>query len=213
MKRTAMQSPKLDSTAYANKPDIEEENQHQLKIVAEELRRHRKRRDLSLEQLSIQSGVSRSMISKIERCETFPSTTILSKLAEALETTFSRLMASPIERAMIFIPSSRQPVLRDEPSGYVRRCISPVLPGRGIDWVLNTLPAGGGTGEFVGHRHGVEEYIYVLQGRLQATVGKNSAVLNEGDSLYFEADAEHHFKNVGKSPCQYFLIIDTSRTR
>jgi quercetin dioxygenase-like cupin family protein/DNA-binding XRE family transcriptional regulator len=185
----------------------------QLEIVAGELRRNRRRRDWSLEELSARSGVSRSMISKIERCETLPSTTILSKLAEALEITFSRLMANPIERTMIVIPAARQPVLRDEASGFIRRCISPVLPGRGIDWVLNTLPPGGGTGEFVGHRHGVEEYIFVLEGKLKASVGNKAAVLNEGDSMYFEADAEHHFNNLGKKPCRYFLIIDTSRTK
>ena len=41
----------------------------QLAILAEELRRYRKRRDLSIEQLASLSGVSRSMISKVERCE------------------------------------------------------------------------------------------------------------------------------------------------
>ena len=40
------------------------------------------------------------------------------------------------------------------------------MPGRGIDWVLNTLPPGASTGEFVAHRRGVSEYIFVLKGRL-----------------------------------------------
>ena len=56
----------------------------QLSVLAEEIRHFRKESQLSLEQLAEVSGVSRSMISKIERCETVPSTVILSKLAEAL---------------------------------------------------------------------------------------------------------------------------------
>ena len=62
-----------------------------------------------------------------------PSTVVLSRLAEALGVTFSRLMAPATEREILVIPASRQPILRDEASGYLRRCISPVLPGRGID--------------------------------------------------------------------------------
>jgi transcriptional regulator with XRE-family HTH domain len=185
----------------------------QLKVLAEELKRYRKRREWSIEQLAAASGVSRSMISKVERCEAVPSTGILSKLSEALGITFSRLMSEPTERDIVVIPAARQPVLRDEASGFVRRCISPVLPGRGIDWVLNTLPQGGSTGEFVAHRRGVEEYIYVLSGRLSATVGERTVFLERGDSLFFEADAGHSFANVGKGPCEYFLIIDSSRYR
>jgi transcriptional regulator with XRE-family HTH domain len=185
----------------------------QLSVLAEELRHFRKKSQFSLEQLSEISGVSRSMISKIERCETVPSTVILSKLAEALGVTFSQLMAPAIDREIVHIPAARQPILRDEQSGFQRRCLSPVLPGRGVDWVLNTLPAGTETGNFVAHRRGVEEYIYVLKGRLRATVGDQQIVLGEGDSLYFQADADHSFSNLGKGDCQYFLIIDTAKVR
>lgn len=185
----------------------------QLAVLADELRSHRKRRGLSLEALSGLSGVSRSMISKIERCETVPSTNTLSRLSEALGTTFSQLMAHPVEREILVIPAAVQPVLRDEASGFQRRCLSPVLPGRGVDWVLNKLPGSGSTGEFVAHRRGVDEYIYVARGRLKATIGARSVILEEGDSLYFQADVTHAFSNVGTGPCEYFLIIDSSRLR
>jgi transcriptional regulator with XRE-family HTH domain len=185
----------------------------QLQILADELRLRRRERGFSLDALAQLSGVSRSMISKIERTEAVPSTTLLSRLSEALGVTFSRLMAPPTEREILVIPADRQPVLRDEASGFLRRCISPVLPGRGIDWVLNTVPPGGGSGRFVGHRRGVSEYIYVLAGRLEAHVGDKAVTLEEGDSLYFEADADHSFLNVGVGECRYFLVIDASRIR
>lgn len=185
----------------------------QMEVLAAEVRRHRKERGYSLETLSSISGISRSMISKVERAEAVPSTTVLSRIAEALGVTFSRLMAPPMEREILVIPAASQPILRDAESGFLRRCISPVLPGRGIDWVLNTIPAGAASGRFVGHRRGVSEYIYVLKGKLKASVGDKSVLLDEGDSLYFEADADHAFANVGKGDCQYFLVIDASRIR
>ena len=159
------------------------------------------------------SGVSRSMISKIERCETVPSTVVLSKLAEALGVTFSKLMATEIEREIVHIPAARQPVLQDAETGFLRRCISPVLPGRGIDWVLNTLPPEAETGNFVAHRRGVEEYIYMLRGRMRVTIGDQRITMNPGDSLYFQADTDHSFFNLGKAQCEYFLVIDTSKVR
>lgn len=185
----------------------------QLSVLAEELRHFRKKKHFSLEALAETSGVSRSMISKIERCEAVPSTAILSKLAEALGVTFSRLMAPEIEREIVHIPTSRQPILKDDETGLLRRCLSPVLPGRGIDWVLNTLPPNAEAGNFVAHRRGVEEYIYVLRGRLRASIGDQRVVLNQGDSLYFQAHEDHSFLNIGKTACEYFLVIDTSKVR
>jgi transcriptional regulator with XRE-family HTH domain len=189
------------------------ETRSQLQVLAGEIRRRRKERDLSLEALSALSGVSRSMISKVERGEAVPSTAVLSRLAEALDVTFSRLMSPATDREVLLIPAARQPVLRDEESGFLRRCLSPVLPGRGIDMVLNTLPPGATAGEFVAHRRGVSEYIFVLKGRLRAVIGERSLVVEEGDSLYFEADAGHAFTNLGAEPCQYFLVIDATRLR
>ena len=200
-------------TAEGRRVQIEAETRSQIQVLAEEIRRRRKEQDLSLEALASLSGVSRSMISKIERGEAVPSTAVLSRLAEALGVTFSRLMAPTTEVEVLLIPASRQPVLRDEASGFLRRCLSPVLPGRGIDWVLNTLPPGATTGEFVAHRRGVSEYIFVLKGRLRATIGDRAVVVEEGDSLYFEADAGHALTNLGAEACQYFLVIDATRLR
>jgi transcriptional regulator with XRE-family HTH domain len=189
------------------------ESKPQAEVLAEEIRFHRKQIGLSLEALAELSGVSKSMISKVERAEAVPSTAVLSRLAEALNVTFSRLMSPETGREILHIPRSRQPVLRDEASGFQRRCLSPVLPGRGIDWVLNTLPPKATTGEFVAHRRGVSEYIYVLKGKLSTSIGQRTIVVAEGDSLYFEADAGHSFTNVGPGPCEYFLVIDSSGLR
>lgn len=183
----------------------------QLAALAAELRAQRRRQGLTLEQLAARAGVSRSMISKIERRGAVPSTVVLSRLAEALGVTFGQLMLPSAERELLVIPASLQPVLRDAATGFTRRVLSPVLPGRGVDFVLNTLPAGAATGAFAAHRRGVEEYIYVLAGRLRARIGEREVALGEGDSLFFEADLAHGFSNPGRGECRYLLVIDSSR--
>lgn len=184
-----------------------------LAALAEALRTRRRDQDLAIEQLAELSGVSRSMISKIERAEAVPSTSVLSKLAEALGVTFSQLLMEREEQDVVVLPQRVQPVLRDQTSGFTRRCISPILPGRGIDWVLNTLPAGSSTGEFTGHRRGTDEYIYVLSGTLEARLGDQVQRLAAGDAIYFQATRPHEFRNVGSQDCQYFLVIDSTSSR
>jgi transcriptional regulator with XRE-family HTH domain len=184
-----------------------------LQDLGQRVRSLRKANDYSIETLSQLSGVSKSMISKIERGEASPSTVILAKVAEALAVTFSEMMAPRQDSEVILLPLERQPILSDPETGHMRRCLAPILPARGIDWVMNVLPPGASTGNFVAHRRGVEEYIHVLQGRLRATLDGVGYELNEGDALYFQAHVPHEFKNFGIGPCTYYLIINSQRIR
>ena len=202
-----------DYASIAEEKRASSTRNEQLAQLASTLKRLRKEKHLSLEGLSERSGVSRSMISKIERAEAMPSTSVLSRLAEALESSFSQLLVEEQQQDIVVLPQRIQPVLRDQDSGYTRRCISPILPGRGIDWVLNVLPVGSTTGEFSGHRVGVAEYLYVLSGTLEANVGNETHRLEAGDAIYFQATKPHEFRNLGKDECQYFLVIDSTPFR
>ncbi|MEF7614407.1 XRE family transcriptional regulator [Aquincola sp. MAHUQ-54] len=191
---------------------VEEPSDH-LARLSQALRDRRRRAHLSIERLAELSGVSRSMISKVERAEATPSTSVLSKIAVALDITFSDLLAEQEEQEVVLLPARVQPVIQDRESGFTRRCLSPILPGRGIDWVLSTLPSGATTGELSAHRRGTEEYIYVLTGTLEASVGQATHRLEAGDAIFFQAAATHQFFNPGQGDCQYFLVIDSSRLR
>lgn len=172
------------------------------------LRALRQKRHLSLDQVAQASGVSRSTISKIELGQVVPGTAILAKLVETLGTSFAAIMSTESAGETVLLRSQDQPVMRDETTGFTRRCIAPILPSRGLDWVLNDLPPGQSTGTFVPHRIGVEEYIYVLSGRLHATLGQEDHVLEQGDALYFQAHIPHTFTAADTTACQYLLIID-----
>jgi transcriptional regulator with XRE-family HTH domain len=189
------------------------ENDSSAAKLAATLRDRRLQAGMTLEALSAVSGVSRAMLSKVERGQSVPSTTVLSRIAEALGATFSELLNVQDETEVLHMPAARQPVFTDPESGFVRRCLSPILPGRGIDWVLNTLPPHGSTGEFSAHRAGTEEYIYVLKGRIIAMVGKQQVDLAEGDALFFKASSVHQFRNPGARPASYFLVIDSKTAR
>jgi len=181
--------------------------------LGDELRRQRKTKGMSLDDLANASGVSRAMISKIERGQSSPSTSILSKLVDALDTSVARLLGQEVKQHdVVLMRHEQQVVLVDPSTGFSRRCLSPILPGRSLDFVMAELPAKSDTGSLVAHTMAVEEYVYVLSGALTVTIGEARTVLNALDALYYRADAPHRFENEGRSTCKYLIVINSIRT-
>jgi transcriptional regulator with XRE-family HTH domain len=181
--------------------------------LGEALKQRRQEKQLTLEQLSTKSGVSRAAISKIERGDSGASTPVLGKLAEALDLSISQLVGGPVSEPVLHIRKDQQPVFREEKSGFERRSLSPMYRGRGIDFVVNHLPPKAKTGPFPSHRQGVEEHLYVTKGRLKVTLDGAEYVIEPGGFLFYRGDLSHSFENLSNSPCEYFIVIDSTRLR
>lgn len=173
----------------------------------------RQEKGLTLEQLAKSSGVSKSMISKIERQEAVPTTTVLSRLAEAFSISVSGLIGATPSGEALVIRQADQPVFLDPRNGFERRSLSPLFPSRGVDLVLNILPPHQSTGAFQAHPAGVEEHLAVTEGTLHLRLDTNTFMLEKGDAMFFHANVEHEFINLGDEPCHYFIAIDGSRLR
>jgi transcriptional regulator with XRE-family HTH domain len=176
------------------------------------VRELRRGRGLTLEDLAEQSGVSRAMISKLERGEKNPTLVVAAKLAEGLGVTLSQLAGMEERREVVVVPRERRMVMRDPETGFERQLLSPNFVGRGVEFIRNEIPEGSTSGEFPPHRRGVEEHIVVERGSLRATVGGEEYLLGEGDALYFEADVPHCFDNAGEGECSYYLVISSRGT-
>ncbi len=179
--------------------------------LGEAIKRRRQEQGLTLDQLSEKSGVSRAAISKIERGDSGASTPVLGKLAEALDLSISQLIGGRPREPVLHIPRASQPVFREEATGFERRSLSPLYRGRGVDFVLNTLPPNGKSGPFPSHRRGVEEHLYVAKGRLKVTLDGQDYVLETGDFLFYQAGLVHTFENLSDTVCEYFIVIDSTR--
>lgn len=170
----------------------------------------RREQGLTLEGLAERSGVSRAMISKIERGEKNPTLVVAARLAEGFGVTLSRLAGVEERREVTFLPREARMVVRDPETGFERQLLSPTFAGRGVEFVRNVVPEGGTSGEFPPHRKGVQEHVMVERGELTATLGGEEYRLREGDALYFEADVPHRFDNVGAGECSYYLVINSA---
>jgi len=172
----------------------------------------RKERGLTLEELAEVSGVSRAMISKLERGEKNPTLVIAARLAEGLGVSLSRLAGVEERREVVVVPREGRTVLRDPETGFERQSLSPTFPGRGVEFLRNVVPEGSTSGDFPPHRKGVGEHIVVEKGDLEAILDGERYQLRDGDALYFAADVPHRFDNVGRGECAYYLVISSGGT-
>lgn len=179
--------------------------------LGKNLKTARLKKGYSLQDLADRSGVSRAMLSKIEREEKNPTVNVACQIAEALDMTVSQLLGQVEKREVILLKEDQRQILRDEQTGFERRLLSPAFPSKGIEFILNIIPEGKSSGLFPAHKRGVKEYVYVEKGRLKITLNESQTyILNEGDSIYFEADAKHQFDNIGAGECRYYLVIDSN---
>jgi transcriptional regulator with XRE-family HTH domain len=177
--------------------------------LGERVRILRRERGLTLKLLAERSGVSRAMISKLERGEKNPTLVVAAKVAEGLGVSLSQLVGVEERREVVVVPRERRMIMRDPGTGFERQLLSPSFGGRGIEFIWSVVPEGSSSGEFPPHRRGVEEYVVVEKGRLRAVLGGEDYLLEEGDALYFEADISHRFDNAGEGECSYYLVIDS----
>ena len=176
------------------------------------VRELRRRRGLTLEELAGQSGVSRAMISKLERGEKNPTLVVAARLAEGLGVTLSHLAGMEERREVVVVPREKRMAMRDPETGFERQLLSPNFVGRGVEFIRNEIPENSTSGEFPPHRRGVEEHIVVERGNLRAMLADEEYLLGAGDALYFAADVPHRFDNAGAGPCSYYLVISSRGT-
>ncbi|MEV4225174.1 MULTISPECIES: helix-turn-helix domain-containing protein [Nonomuraea] len=172
------------------------------------VRAERRARGLSIDRLAELSGISRSMVSEVERGAKTPSVLVLDRLATALGTSIARLLDEPVREVPAVLRHAEQRVVRD-PSGWERRVLSPVLPNVEFEFMRTTIGPGVDAGEFAAHAPGSREYVAVESGSLRLTVDDRAHVLRAGDSAYYPGDRRHAFANDDDATdCVYYLAME-----
>lgn len=187
------------------------------KRISRRVRELRADRGLSLAALASKSGVSRSMISFIERGESSPTAVVLEKLAAGLGVTLASLFDTPADVARApFRPVARrgeQPQWRDPASGYLRRNVSPPSVPQPMQIVEVHFPPGKRvTFETGGRDVRVHQQIWVLEGTMEVTVGAERHRLREGDCLAMQLDRPTMFYNPTRTPSRYAVVIASEPT-
>jgi transcriptional regulator with XRE-family HTH domain len=179
--------------------------------IAARVRDLRAAQGVSLDTLATRSGVSRSMISLVERGETSPTAVLLEKLATGLGVALASLFDAPDGANGPNGPVSRregQPVWRDPASGYVRRNVSPPGQAQPMQIVEVRFPAGGRVAFETGVREPVVfQQVWVLDGAIEVTVGEERHGLRKGDCLAMRLDRPTMFHNPTRKAARYAVVI------
>jgi transcriptional regulator with XRE-family HTH domain len=167
--------------------------------------RHQQR--LTLDEVAARSGVSRAMLSKIERGQNNPTLVVVVKVALGLGVSTSQLITGEERRGVFLTPRDRRMVFRDAQTGFERELLFPPFEGASLEFVRHVLPQGVNSGTMPAHRRGADKYIVVERGTLRVVIQSNEYLVHEGDTLYFECDVAHGFENAGECTCSYFIVI------
>lgn len=180
--------------------------------IAERVRELRAEQSLSLDALASKSGVSRSMLSLIERGECSPTAVVLEKVAAGLRVTLASLFDAP--KAAAQAPSG--PLARredqwqwqDPDSGYIRRNVSPPKVPQPMQIVEVRFPPGARVAFETGARdQRMYQQIWILQGIMNITLGNERHRLREGDCLAMQLDQPTIFHNPTRKPARYAVVI------
>lgn len=168
------------------------------KIIGKKLKTIRLSNDLTIQQLSIKSGVSSNMISRVERGLTIPSVAILLKLSGVFDKSvdyFVEEVSSTHE--VVFTPAGEgTTTVYEDDSNMITESFNAGLRDPQFMSFHCTVPKGGRSG-IDNMYHPGDELIYVLNGSLQVEIIDEKYILNTGDSLSFKSHLPHSWVNVG----------------
>lgn len=162
--------------------------------VADALRRFRRDRHLSLDDLSERSGVSRAALSQVEGGRTNPTLAVLWKIAVGLEVPVHDLLGMTSEQSVRVLRAGDALPLRSTDGRTESRLLSPGGSSSDTEvYELRLLPKALHRSD--PHARGTRETLIVLTGALRLGAGSEIHDLQPGDSVYFNADVPHHYEN------------------
>ncbi|MGP4020394.1 helix-turn-helix domain-containing protein [Saccharopolyspora sp. 5N708] len=184
-----------------------------LVALGKRVQRLRRERDMTLQELAEASSVSVSMLSAVERGDKAPTVVVLDRVAAGLGIRLAVLVAEPDDDRVIVRTAADQDVV-DEPGGWQRTILTPVVPGVNFEWIRSTLPPGCAPDEYPPYAAGSHEFIYAESGTVTLTIDHQRTIeLSAGDSIYLAADCTLRYANRTDQPCTYYVAALIMRPR
>ncbi|MBM1689215.1 helix-turn-helix domain-containing protein [Sulfitobacter geojensis] len=175
-----------------------------LSLLPTRLKDARRAKGLSLDAVAKLSGVSRSMVSQIERGESSPTISTLWNLTKALQVDFAGLLEDDLESRIEVLRSGNVPAIEKLGAGYSIRILSPPEEA-GRHEVYDLRFQENGVLDSLPHATGAREHLTVINGHLTVTSGDAVEQLAEGDTARYAADVAHRITADG--PARAFLVV------
>lgn len=177
--------------------------------VGDTLAALRQAQALSLDALSRKAGVSKSMLSQIERGQANPTVAVVWRLANALGVPLGDLLGAapaPVAPAITVVPVQATPSLRHPAGGSDLRILGPIELAGQFEWYALALQPGGAL-ESQPHEAGTREHLTVQAGTLEVVSGDTRQRLKAGETARYAADRPHTIRNLGKGEASAWLVV------
>jgi len=162
---------------------------------------------LTLEQLAALSGISKSMLSQIERSQANPTFGVLWSLTRALKLEFSDLIGGAERPPAVEIVSAAQtPEIRSADGLCRLRILGPPRLAGAMEWYeVEILP--GGTLDSAPHAAGAAEHFTVIEGKFEVVSGATSRLLKAGETARYPADVGHRLANPSHALARGLMVL------
>ncbi|WP_206002284.1 helix-turn-helix domain-containing protein [Paraburkholderia antibiotica] len=175
--------------------------------VGEQIQRLRAERRMTLDDLSRAAGVSKSMLSEIERDKANPTIAVAWRLTNALGVSLDSLFAPPKAPEAIAVSGSHDiPTLSGHDAKYQLRVWGPIELAGKFEWYELTLQPGGALVSNA-HEPGTREHLTVLHGSIEVEAAGTTKRLKLADTARYVADEPHAIRNVGRSEAKALLVV------
>lgn len=169
----------------------------------------RQARALSLDELSRRAGVSKSMLSQIERAQANPTVAVVWRLANALGVAIGELLGSAPALApptVSVLSAHATPALRSPDGLCELRILGPIELAGQFEWYELTVRPGGALVSQA-HEPGSREHLTLLGGVLEVTAGPSASRLKPGETARYVADLAHTIRNPGRRVATALLVV------
>jgi transcriptional regulator with XRE-family HTH domain len=175
------------------------------------IQRERKARNLTLEQLAALSGVSKSMLSQIERSQANPTFAVLWSLTQALKIDISDLVEGGSvparnNHAVELVTAANTPEIRNTTGSCRLRILSPPKFAGETEWYELEIAASGSL-DSAPHAPGAFEHFTALSTGFEVASAGSSQTLKAGETARYAADVPHRITNTSKRPAKGLLVV------
>jgi len=168
--------------------------------IGRRLRDIRTRVALSQRQLARQSGVANATISQIEAGKLNPTVSMLKRVLDGIPINLSEFFGDEFESGeQVFFRAGELTEIADGDVSFLQ--VGANLRNKSVQMIKECYQPGAGTGRHA-ITHDGEECGIILSGRLQVSVGEQTAILRAGEAYYFDSNQPHNFHNPGNEPCE-----------
>ncbi len=180
-------------------------------VLCSRVRDLRRKRGWTLEELSAACGVSRSMLSEIERQHANPTLVVAYRIAQAFGMSLGELVETPNATQRIDVIRADDRAFHYRSDRYCRiRTLSPLHLEKSVEYYEVVLRPGGSL-KSAAHFEGARELLTVQEGSVRVRSAGDLAELRKGDSAHYPADVPHAIENTSTSDAVLFLVVTYSR--